>query len=336
MTTRPQHRRVGSVAAVIVTALAVAAAGGQTETPGVRRFDLRSKAAPQEGSVVLRRGEQWSGELTLGQGYLEIDARLNRAQPPGSSYALEVSVNGQPVISPPLNTPTLARDAGGRTVPYLEPGGHRWRLFTGPDLLPDNRPAGGGSVVEPGPGQLSRYVWDVRPLLRGGAAALVRVRNLADVSGEAIQVRVRDGAAGASPGDIPALRSSPGVARQGGLGAPAGFGRISNIVTALEVRQGQAIGITDQFTPEVNPIYVWFRVSGFATGTALLSRWLYLGGREPVVVGTAEARVKPDSDHGAFSLELAPGKRWPAGDYRAEILADGNVIGSAPFTVIAR
>ena len=333
-----QQRRAGSMAAVtIAIALMAATAAGQSGAPNVRRFDLRRKAAPQEGAVVLRQGEQWSDDLILAQGQLEIEARLNRGTPPGSSYALEVWVNGQPVTSPPINKQALMRDADGRHYPHREPGGNRWMLVSGPDALSNNGLAVGGSDVKTDPGQAYRYVWDVRPLLRGSAPAQVRVRNLADGPGQAIQFLVREGAGGVSPGDqAGGTDASPAVVRHDGIGVPVLAGRISNIVTAREVRQGQAIGITDQFLPKVNPIYVWFRASGFATGTTLVSRWLYLGGREAIVVGTAEAPVKPGSDHNAFSLELAPGRRWPAGDYRTEILTGGTVLGSAMFAVVAR
>lgn len=280
VTTRPQHPRVGSLAAAIVIAIAVAHAGGQTETPTARRFDLRSKPAPLDGSVVLRRGEQWSGEVPLGQGYLEVEARVNREEPAGSSYALEVSVNGQPLTAPPIIVRSMMRGADGRLV--------------------------------------SRYLWDVRQLLRGATAARVRVRNLSDVPGEAVTIQAREGVPGAAA-SVP---------------LPAGY--LSDVVTALDVRHGQAIGITDQFTPEANPIFVWFRVAGVAMGTSLASRWWYLGDRGPVVVGTGDTLVKPGSDHGAFSLEHAPGTRWPAGAYRVEILAGGAVIGVAPFTVRPR
>lgn len=117
------------------------------------------------------------------------------------------------------------------------------------------------------------------------------------------------------------------------FGEPAITGRISNIVTARGVRNGAAVDITDTFSPEVNPIHVWFRLAGFAPGTNLTSRWTYLGGSAPLVIGTGEFAVALANDYGTFSYELAAGKRWPAGDYRIEILLDGTVVGSASFIV---
>ena len=337
---RGLHRRLAGpmTGVIIVITLVVARVAGQAGSANVRRFDLRGGAGPQGGDVVLHPGEQWSGDLMLGQGQLEIDARLISDRPAGSSYALEVWVNGQPVTSPLINTQSSMRDAAGRQYPYREPDGNRWRLFSGPESPSNNGPGGGGSDVKTDPGQAHRYVWDVRPLLRRGSApARVRVRSLADAPGQAIQFRVREGAGGASPGDQPGgAGTSRAVVRTDSITKPAVTGRIANIVTARDVRQGQAIGLTDQFTQEESPIYVWFRVSGFATGTTLLSRWTYLDGLEARVVGTAEAAVTVGTDHGAFSLERAAGNRWPSGDYRVEILTGGTVVGSALFAVVAR
>ena len=117
------------------------------------------------------------------------------------------------------------------------------------------------------------------------------------------------------------------------FGEAAVPGRISNIVTARDVQSGNAIGITDTFTPDLNPIHVWFRLSGFAPGTMLTSRWSYFGARDPMVIGTGEFTTPPAADYGTFSYELAAGKRWPAGEYRVEILLGSTVLGSAAFTV---
>ena len=123
------------------------------------------------------------------------------------------------------------------------------------------------------------------------------------------------------------------VAPRSDFGEPVVTGRISNIVTARDVRQGAAVDITDAFSPDVNPIHVWFRLAGFAPGTTLTSRWTYLGGSAPQVIGTGEFTIAATSDYGTFNYELAAGKRWPAGDYRIEILRDDTVVGVATFVV---
>ena len=123
------------------------------------------------------------------------------------------------------------------------------------------------------------------------------------------------------------------VAPRNDFGEPVATGRISNIVTAREVRNGAAVDITDTFPQDVNPIHVWFRIAGFAPGATLTSRWTYLGGAQPLVIGTGEFMIAPTNDYGTFSYELAEGRRWPAGEYRVEILREGAVAGSATFMV---
>jgi hypothetical protein len=105
-------------------------------------------------------------------------------------------------------------------------------------------------------------------------------------------------------------------------------------VTARSVVRGAAVDITDRFTPDINPIHVWFRVSGFGPATTLLSKWTYLGGQQPLVIGTAEVALEPANDWATFNYELVPGKRWPAGEYLVEILMGNSVVGRATFEVI--
>ncbi|MDA1185890.1 MAG: hypothetical protein O2930_14755, partial [Acidobacteria bacterium] len=129
-------------------------------------------------------------------------------------------------------------------------------------------------------------------------------------------------------------RPGTGVFRSPDFGEPSTpSGRISNIVTARDVRAGAPVDITDTFTPDVNPIHVWFRLDGFAPGTILTTRWTYLGGSAPLIIGTGEATVVPTNNYGTFSYELAPGKRWPAGEYRVDILLGGTALGAATFLV---
>lgn len=540
------------------------------------------------GGVTLRPGEEWMGELAIEQGQLPIEARLPWERTAGSNYALEITINGQPLTAAVANKMSPMRYADGRNFPYLEPGRNRWMLFYSPDFTANNGAAGGVYEVQTDRGQAYRYVWDLGTLLRGAPSAQVRFRNVADAKpGPTIELRLlaaasvgtrtavpppsggdladrRDGpvqarsgrrlvltavpdpvavgtdellwvfvqaedergrllpwgksdqatvtsshptllraygsdghlarvratglppyatfvapgegtvtltasATGFAPATLavrtaryapsgaaslrvfaaparvlagerplvvvryatlagapalhgrrmdvaveatgpdgvvtrattlfygdtytstqaslnmasvagattlratapgftsqpvrvevvdpdaggepaappvsapvpltlgaPARSRTAGVARNDSFGEPAVTGRLSNIVTARDVRQGAAVGITDQFTPDVNPIHVWFRVSGFAPGTTLLSRWSYLGGPQPLVIGTAETTVTAGNDYGTFSYELAPGKRWPAGDYKAEILVGDSPVGMAMFSVVTR
>lgn len=179
------------------------------------------------------------------------------------------------------------------------------------------------------PGTTQLTLVSKRPGLTGGTATLTAV-----APGTAIPSYTA--APPPPPPSPPAVgtvgRVAPGV--HFGEDAPPATGRITNIVTARAVRGGVAVDITDRFTPDVNPIHVWFRVSGFGFGTTLLSKWTYLGGAQPLVIGTADVVLEPANDWATFNYELAPGKRWPAGAYLIEILLGNSVVGRTTFDVI--
>ncbi|MBI3402517.1 MAG: hypothetical protein HY048_13945 [Acidobacteria bacterium] len=184
----------------------------------------------------------------------------------------------------------------------------------------------------PGAGQTQLTVIPKRPGLTGSTATVTAVKPGAPPTTDR-----------ATPPGPPVVTSPPASAGAVGrvvpgvaFGEPAGpSGRVSNIVTARDVRDGVAIGITDRFTPDVNPIHVWFRVAGFAPGTTLLSRWTYLGGQQPLVIGTAVLTINATNDYGTFNYELEAGKRWPAGEYRVEILSGSIVVGTTMFEVVS-
>lgn len=187
------------------------------------------------------------------------------------------------------------------------------------------------------PTQPYRYVWDIASQLRGNRTAQVEFRNVLASGGGTLEVKLL-------PTDLYELveraRSATTTREMGGkvsptipFGEPTITGRISNIVTAHDVRGGAAVDISDVFAPDVNPIHVWFRLSGFAPGTTLHSRWTYLGGSAPLVIGAGDFTTVPTNNYGTFNYELAPGKRWPAGEYRIEILLGNTVIGTAMFEV---
>ncbi|RJX32748.1 MAG: PEGA domain-containing protein [Desulfarculus sp.] len=124
------------------------------------------------------------------------------------------------------------------------------------------------------------------------------------------------------------LLFSPGPAPA----APAA-GRISEVKAARGVVAGRPLGVSQVFTPEVNPIYVWFRLEGVAPGSQLRSVWYYLGGAAPRRIGQSTLASSADSDWGQFSFELAPGKRWPLGRYRVELHLSGQKAAAAAFEV---
>jgi hypothetical protein len=119
----------------------------------------------------------------------------------------------------------------------------------------------------------------------------------------------------------------PGAAQQGP--------RMTDITAARGVSGGQPVEPGTTFTSDINPIFVWFRHSGLAPGAVLSSVWYYLEPAAPQRIGEGSVTVQPPTDWAQFALELAPGKQWPAGAYRVELLVEGRMLGEARFTVIA-
>ena len=243
------------------------------------------------GSIVLQPGQEWSGPLQLDGGILPIEARLLYEKPAGGNYVLEVAVNGHRVTDPVLNKMSPMRYADGRNYPYREPNTGRWLLFYSHDYAANNGPAGGGYEVKTDPGQAYRYVWNVAPMMGGNPVAIApgsttTTTGLAPPPPAVAAPPPAPSPVARPPGPPPiAPSASAGAVGQVAPAIPFGeeavTGRISNIVTARDVRNGAAVDITDTFTPDVNPIHVWFRLAGFAPGTTLTSRWTFLGGSAP-------------------------------------------------------
>jgi hypothetical protein len=109
--------------------------------------------------------------------------------------------------------------------------------------------------------------------------------------------------------------------------------RIFDVMTARNVAWGQPVGPSGVFSPDVNPIYVWFRHQGLAAGTTITAVWYFTSTATPTKIGEGSVTVTPSSDWGQFNFELAQGKRWPVGDYRVEMLVSGAPVGEARFQV---
>ena len=116
---------------------------------------------------------------------------------------------------------------------------------------------------------------------------------------------------------------------------PPSAGRIFDITTARDVAWGQPVGPSTVFTPDTNPIYVWLHHQGLEAGTTIKAVWYFLGTATPTKIGEGSVTVTPPADWGQFNYELAAGKRWPAGDYRIELLIGTQPVAEARFQVAA-
>lgn len=110
-------------------------------------------------------------------------------------------------------------------------------------------------------------------------------------------------------------------------------GRIYNITATRNVAWSQPVGPSDVFTPDTNPIYVWFRHEGFSDGATITAVWYFLGTPTPYKIGEGTVTLTQPSDWGQFNYELAAGKKWPLGDYRVELQVAGTPVGETRFRV---
>ena len=111
--------------------------------------------------------------------------------------------------------------------------------------------------------------------------------------------------------------------------------RLFDVTTAHGVVDERPFRPTQQFAPEDNPIYVWFRGEGCMTGTASTSVWFYLETDPPLRFGEATVVVDRPDDWGQFNFELAPGRLWPVGEYRIELRVDDERLAETRFRVSA-
>ena len=104
---------------------------------------------------------------------------------------------------------------------------------------------------------------------------------------------------------------------------------------ARGVKNGEPVSPGETFAPDAGTIYVWFRLAGHEAPTALRGVWRYLGGGQDQVIISSELMMQPNQDWADFQLELPPGKPWPLGEYRVDILIGDKQAASVPFRIAA-
>jgi hypothetical protein len=122
-----------------------------------------------------------------------------------------------------------------------------------------------------------------------------------------------------SPGMSPAPTSTRGDAA-------------SHVETAVICRsvdkRHRPVDPTTTFSPSTSAVYVAVHVLNVTGGKIVNTRW-YKGERPikqiPITV--------PRDGSGWLSFELTSQKEWPTGDYKVEILYDGQLATTAPFSV---
>ena len=111
--------------------------------------------------------------------------------------------------------------------------------------------------------------------------------------------------------------------------------RVFDATTAHGVVDGKPDRPTGLFSPDDNPIYVWFRAERCAIGTTIRSVWYYEETDPPLRFSEGSVMVEVLDDWGQFNFELSPGKRWPIGDYRVELWVADALVAATTFRVAA-
>jgi hypothetical protein len=109
--------------------------------------------------------------------------------------------------------------------------------------------------------------------------------------------------------------------------------RLFDVTTAHGVVDGAPVEPADVFTPEVSPIYVWYRCEGCTMGTVITSSWFYLEPEPSVRFAHGSVTVRTLEDVGEFHCELGLGRRWPAGSYRIDLYLNDALAAQASFRI---
>lgn len=108
--------------------------------------------------------------------------------------------------------------------------------------------------------------------------------------------------------------------------------RVSNVVTSSEIDLDtfEPLVKTSTFSTSTPEIFVTFDIDGYDIGTIVVGEWHYL--TEEQLIDDVTLSTAYDSQVAYFSL-TKPFAGWPVGEYRLDILIDGEVIESVEFEV---
>ena len=112
--------------------------------------------------------------------------------------------------------------------------------------------------------------------------------------------------------------------------------RIFDVTTAHGIVDRKPDRPTSVFAPDDNPIYVWFRAEGCTIGTTITSVWYYVDADSPIRISEGSVTVEVLDDWGQFNFELAPGRRWPIGEYRVELRVGDDLLAETTFEVVEK
>ncbi|MCX5816231.1 MAG: hypothetical protein NTX75_08320 [Proteobacteria bacterium] len=108
---------------------------------------------------------------------------------------------------------------------------------------------------------------------------------------------------------------------------------VKELVFATGVRDGKPVGAAGSFSPDTNPIYMWMRLDRTGSQGKIKSAWYFLSQKGPFFMGGEEITLNPNNNWAEFNYTLAPGKRWPVGEYKVVVSSGSQEIASGSFRV---
>jgi hypothetical protein len=109
--------------------------------------------------------------------------------------------------------------------------------------------------------------------------------------------------------------------------------RVSDVTVTRQVIDGRPGPAETAMPPETGEIFVWFRHQDLPPGAEVSAVWRYLGGSDPLRIGQSSVSLPAGSSSANFSMQLAPGKAWPEGPYRVDVVVDDRTLGLASFRI---
>lgn len=105
---------------------------------------------------------------------------------------------------------------------------------------------------------------------------------------------------------------------------------ISDLHSARDISNNHPVNITEKFSPPVKVVHVTFNFQNAQVGTVFSTK-LFYGGAEQHSFRTSVAVDDLTNPRAVFTYSFT--KPAPPGEYRAQILSDGKVLGEARFWV---
>ena len=115
--------------------------------------------------------------------------------------------------------------------------------------------------------------------------------------------------------------------------------RITSITTCEKVTEPdmKAIGVTNRFGPDTPEIHLLASLEQIKSGSKLKCNWIAVDAiaTPNYQIDTTEVVFQKDGEGTAHFSVSRPTKGWPPGNYKIDLYLDGDLLTSAPFSIVA-